>query len=97
MNSLKYESKEKSESDMPLCCLPPAYPEVCLRGAQVEALFGASKPVPGQVYEGSFQFRVSSVEVADEEEKEEGEVEIKLIASEDLSDATETDEDPTAE
>lgn len=97
VNSLKYVSKEKPPSDMPVCCLPPSYPEVCLRGAQVEALFGKSKPVPGQVYEGSFQFRVSSVEAPDEEEKEEGEVEIKLIASEDLSDATETDEDPASE
>jgi len=82
---------------MALCCLPPAYPEVCLRGGQVEALFGKSKPVPGQVYEGSFQFRVSSVEAPDEEEKEDGEVEIKLIAAEDLADATETDEDPASE
>ena len=97
VNSLKYVSKEKPPSDMPVCCLPPAYPEVCLRGAQVEALFGKSKPVPGQVYEGSFQFRVSSVEVADEEEKEEGEVELKLIAAEDLEDAAETDEAPEAE
>lgn len=79
------------------CCAPPAYPEVCLRGAQVEALFGKSKPVPGQVYEGSFQFRVSSVEASDEEEKEEGKVNIKLIAAEDLEDATETDEAPEAE
>jgi len=97
VNSLKYESKEKSESDMPPCCAPPAYPEVCLRGAQVEALFGKSKPVPGQVYEGSFQFRVSSVEASDEEEKEEGKVNIKLIAAEDLEDAAETDEDPASE
>ena len=97
VNSLKYVSKDKPPSDMPVCCLPPAYPEVCLRGAQVEALFGKSKPVPGQVYEGSFQFRVSSVEVADEEEKEEGEVELKLIAAEDLEDAAETDEAPEAE
>lgn len=97
VNSLKYVSKEKPPSDMPVCCLPPSYPEVCLRGSQVEALFGASKPVPGQVYEGSFQFRVSSVEVADEEEKEEGEVELKLIAAEDLEDAAETDEAPEAE
>lgn len=97
MNSLKYAPKEKPEGDMPACCAPPAHPEVRLRGNQVKALFGTSKPVPGQVYEGSFQFRVSSVEVPDEEEKEEGEVEIKLIASEDLSDATETDEDPASE
>ena len=97
VNSLKYVPKEQPPSDMPTCCSPPAYPEVCLRGAQVEALFGKSKPVPGQVYEGSFQFRVSSVEVADEEEKEEGEVELKLIAAEDLEDAAETDEDPEAE
>ena len=97
MNSLKYEPKENPEGDRFLSCSPPAYPEVCLRGSQVEALFGKSKPVPGQVYEGSFQFRVSSVEASDEEEKEEGEVEIKLIASEDLSDAAETDEAPEAE
>lgn len=97
VNSLKYAPKEQSPSDMPPCCAPPAYPEVCLRGAQVEALFGKSKPVPGQVYEGSFQFRVSSVEASDEEEKEEGKVNIKLIAAEDLEDAAETDEAPEAE
>lgn len=97
VNSLKYAPKENPTSDMPVCCTPPAHPEVCLRGNQVKALFGASKPVPGQVYEGSFQFRVSSVEAPDDDEKEEGEVEIKLIASEDLSGATETDEDPASE
>ena len=97
VNSLKYVSKDKPPSDMPVCCLPPAYPEVCLRGAQVEALFGKSKPVPGQVYEGSFQFKVVKVEVPDEDDDKEGCVDLKLIAAEDLEDAAETDEDPEAE
>ena len=97
VNSLKYVPKEQPPSDMPACCAPPAYPEVCLRGSQVEALFGTSKPVPGQVYEGSFQFKVVKVEVPDEEDEKEGCVELKLIAAEDLEDAAETDEDPEAE
>jgi len=99
VNSLKYvHSKDAKDSDiLSPCCYSPSHPEVRLAGNQVAALFGTSKPVPGQVYEGSFQFKVVKVEVPDEEDEKEGCVELKLIASEDLSDATETDEDPEAE
>lgn len=99
VNSLKYvNSKDAKESDIPSpCCYTPSHPEVRLAGNQVAALFGTSKPVPGQVYEGSFQFKVVKVEVPDEEDEKEGCVELKLIAAEDLEDAAETDEAPEAE
>lgn len=99
VNSLKYtHSKDAGDPSMPsTCCYSPSHPEVRLAGNQVAALFGTSKPVPGQVYEGSFQFKVVKVEVPDEEDDKEGCVELKLIAAEDLEDAAETDEDPEAE
>ena len=79
------------------CCYSPSHPEVRLVGNQVEALFGKSKPVPGQVYEGAFQFKVVKVEVPDEDDDKEGCAELKLISAEDLEGATETDETPEAE
>lgn len=97
MNTLKYEAKEKADKDSP-CCYPSAntFPEVNLTGNQVTAIFGEGAVKAGDVYETSFQFRVSSITVPvdGDEESKERRVTLKLVAAESVEGAEETDEDP---
>lgn len=97
MNTLKYESKKKEDGDKDtLCCYTPTFPSVDLTGNQVSAVFGEGPLKAGDVYETTFQFKVSSIQVPIEgdEDNKERRVTLKLIAADSVEGAEETEDEP---
>jgi hypothetical protein len=97
VNSLKYEAPKKkgsNEGGMDTCLNGHKFPEVRLRGNQVKALAGSMKAEAGQVYEGTFQFKVGGWTEPEDTESGEPSMTIRLIACDSVEDAEETDESP---